>query len=212
MIKTTGNKSFLSGAPTSSVSSNSLDDKQPRVNITGPTDSGGPGGDAAMRNEFSPPQNAPSVSYEKVYVKDLSVEVPNGPHIFMQLSEAPQNETQLNITASNFSPGYYELVITSTVRTLLKNRIVFSVEVAQAGIFQVLNVPAEHIDSLMGVHCCQFLYPYLRATVADVVTRAGFPPLYLPFISFDAFYAQKKKELEASGQLGPMVLQTSPAP
>jgi preprotein translocase subunit SecB len=38
------------------------------------------------------------------------------------------------------------------------------------------------------------VYPYLRGNVADLVTRAGFPPVHLAEINFQAMYEQQQAE------------------
>ncbi|MBL8382058.1 MAG: protein-export chaperone SecB [Burkholderiales bacterium] len=134
-------------------------------------------------------------NFEKIYVKDMSIEIPHAPAIFLE-TESPALETQLNIDANNFSDGMYEVVVTATVTTRLKERVVFLVELRQAGIFEIRNFPQDQIDPLLGIHCAGMLFPYLRANVADLVTRAGFPALHLPNVNFEAFYAQRVQQME----------------
>jgi preprotein translocase subunit SecB len=152
----------------------------------------------------------PVFNLEKVYVKDMSIEIPNAPGIFAE-QEVPALETTLNINADQFQEGYVEVVVTATATTKLKDKVVFLVEVAQAGIFEMRNIPPEQVDPIVGIHCASIVFPYLRANVADMVTRAGFPALHLPNINFEAFYAQRLEQLrenEANGQAAP----TTPAP
>lgn len=147
---------------------------------------------------------------EKVYVKDMSIEIPHAPAIFSE-QEVPALETTLNINADQFQEGFYEVVVTATATTKAKDKVVFLVEVAQAGIFEMRNIPAEQLDPIVGIHCASMIFPYLRANVADLVTRAGFPALHLPNINFEAFYAQRLEQLrrnEANGQPAP----NAPAP
>lgn len=134
-------------------------------------------------------------NFEKIYVKDMSIEIPHAPAIFLE-TEPPALDTQLNIDAQNFADGMYEVVVTATLTTKLKERVVFLVEVRQAGIFEIRNVPQDQIDPLVGIHCAGMLFPYLRANVADVIVRAGFPALHLPNVNFEAFYAQRMQQLE----------------
>lgn len=152
----------------------------------------------------------PVFNLEKVYVKDMSIEIPNAPGIFAE-QEVPALETTLNINADQFREGYVEVVVTATATTKLKDKVVFLVEVAQAGIFEMRNIPPEQVDPIVGIHCASIVFPYLRANVADMVTRAGFPALHLPNINFEAFYAQRLEQLrenEANGQAAP----NTPAP
>ena len=96
----------------------------------------------------------------------------------------------------------YEVVVTATVTTKLKERVVFLVEIRQAGIFEIRNFPQDQIDPLLGIHCAGVLFPYLRANVADVVSRAGFPALHLPNVNFEAFYAQRLQQMEEARRNG----------
>jgi preprotein translocase subunit SecB len=144
-------------------------------------------------------QHQPVVTPEKIYVKDMSIEIPHAPQIFLE-QEPPGLETQLNISAANFAEGLYEVVVTATVTTRIRDKVVFLVELGQGGIFQLRNIPAEQIDAVVGVHCASVLYPYLRANVSDLITRAGFPALHLPIVNFDTFYAQRVQEAQAAQQ------------
>lgn len=152
--------------------------------------------------------NQPTLNYEKIYVKDMSIEVPHAPSIFFE-QDAPALETQLNVEANNFSEGLYEVVVTATVSTKLKDKVVFLVEVSQGGIFQIRNFPADQIDPLIGIHCASVLYPYLRANVADLVSRAGFPALTLPIVNFEAFYTQRQQQAQGA-EPGPSTIITGP--
>jgi len=140
-------------------------------------------------------------NFDKIYVKDMSIEIPHAPAIFLE-TEPPALETQINLDASNFSEGMYEVVVTATVTTRLKERVVFLVEIRQAGIFEIRNFPQDQIDPLLGIHCAGILFPYLRANVADVVSRAGFPALHLPNVNFEAYYAQRLQQLEEARRSG----------
>jgi len=139
-------------------------------------------------------QNAqPVFGIEKLYVKDISVEVPNAPEIFLE-REAPQVEIQLNSAGRAIGDGAYEVLLTVTVTAKLGEKTVFLVEVGQAGIFRVLNVPNEQIEPLIAVACPNILFPYARETVSDAVTRAGFAPVVLQPVNFEAMYMQRLQE------------------
>jgi preprotein translocase subunit SecB len=138
-------------------------------------------------------QQAPAFGIEKIYVKDLSLEIPNAPQIFMERT-APQVGIELNNTASKLDEGVFEVVTTVTVTSKIEEKTVFLVEVAQAGIFQVQNVPEENLEIILAVTCPNIIFPYLREVVSDLVTRAGFPPVLLNPINFEALYAQQKMQ------------------
>jgi preprotein translocase subunit SecB len=132
---------------------------------------------------------------EKLYVKDLSLEVPHAPGIFLE-RETPQIELQLNTSSTPVEEGVFEVVVTVTVTAKLaeKDKVLFLVEAKQAGIFQVRNIPNGETEPILAVVCPNILYPYLREVVSDVVVRAGFAPVILNPINFDALYQQQKQK------------------
>ena len=138
---------------------------------------------------------APVFSIEKLYVKDLSLEIPHAPGIFLE-REQPQIELQLNSQAIGVENGVFEVSVTVTVTARLaeKDRVMFLIEAKQAGIFQLLNLPPEETDTVLGVVCPNILYPYLREVVSDVSVRAGFAPVLLNPINFEVLYQQQKQQ------------------
>ena len=134
---------------------------------------------------------------EKLYVKDLSVEVPNAPEIFLE-HDAPQVEISLNTSGRPVGEGAFEVVLTVTVTAKLGEKTVFLVEVGQAGVFRIVNVPEEQMEPLMAVACPNILFPYARETISDAVTRAGFQPVVLQPVNFEAMYLQRMQERTAS--------------
>jgi len=145
-------------------------------------------------------QPQPQFQIEKLYVKDLSLEVPNAPEVFLQI-ENPQLEVQVQNDAKQFAEGMFEVSVTVTVTARSGEKTLFLAEVAQAGIFQVRGVPAEDLDPLLGIGCPTILYPYAREAVSDLVTRAGFPPVVLAPISFEQLYVQQQqRKAAAAGQ------------
>ncbi|HWU82529.1 MAG TPA: protein-export chaperone SecB [Methylophilaceae bacterium] len=130
---------------------------------------------------------------EKIYVKDMSLEIPNAPQIFIQ-RETPQIGIELSNTANMLEEGVFEVTITVTVTSKIEDKTVFLIEVAQAGIFQIRNVPAENLEIIASVTCPNILFPYARETVSALSVRAGFPPVLLNPINFEALYAQQKQQ------------------
>jgi preprotein translocase subunit SecB len=154
---------------------------------------------AEENQQANPQEVAQSVfNIEKIYVKDLSLEIPNAPQVFLQ-KDAPQVNIELQNKASVVDDGIYEVLLTITVTAKIEDKVAFLVEVAQAGIFQVRNVPQDAMDGLMSVTCANILFPYAREAVSDMVTRAGFPPVVLNPINFEAIYMQRKQQ-EAAQQ------------
>ncbi len=135
----------------------------------------------------------PVFSIEKIYVKDLSLEIPNAPQVFMT-NEAPQLEVQLTQGVQALEGALYEVTLTVTVTAKAGDKTVFLVEAAQAGIFQIRNVPQSDIDPILGMVCPNVLFPYARETVSDTVNRAGFPPVLLAPVNFEGLYQQRLAE------------------
>ncbi|MBU1365329.1 MAG: protein-export chaperone SecB [Gammaproteobacteria bacterium] len=140
----------------------------------------------------------PVFGIEKLYVKDLSVEVPNAPEIFLE-REQPQVEIQLNTGGRAVGENVYEVVLTVTVTAKLGEKTVFLVEVGQAGIFRIQNVPEEQLEPLIAVACPNILFPYAREAVSDAVSRAGFQPIVLQPVNFEGMYMQRLQQQEQSG-------------
>ena len=146
-------------------------------------------------------QQQPVFGIEKIYVKDLSLEMPNAPQVFLD-RETPQIGIEVHNSAAALGEGVFEAVITVTVTSKIGEKTVFLVEVAQAGIFQIHNVPQENMDGVLGVACPNILFPYAREVVSDLVTRAGFPPVLLNPINFEAIYLQQKQQQQAAAEAG----------
>ena len=140
----------------------------------------------------------PVFGIEKIYVKDVSLEIPNAPQVFLE-RETPEVGIELHNAAAAIGDGVFEAVITVTVTSKLEDKTVFLVEVAQAGIFQIRNVPDEAVEGILGVTCPNILFPYAREAVSDLVTRAGFPPVLLSPINFEALYVQQKQHQPQAG-------------
>jgi preprotein translocase subunit SecB len=141
-------------------------------------------------------EQQPQFGIEKIYVKDLSLEIPNAPQVFLELDN-PQIEISVhNGAAALDQSGLYEAVLTVTVTAKLQDKTAFLVEVAQAGIFRILNLPAAEVDAVLGVLCPNTLLPYARETVASLLTRAGFPPVVLQHMSFDAAYQERLRQMQ----------------
>ena len=144
----------------------------------------------------------PVFQIQRVYLKDVSLEQPNSPEILLQ-TEQPNVDIQLGVETKPVADGLYEVTVTATVHTKIQDKTVFMVEAKQAGIFEVRNIDAEQLGSVLGIACPQIVYPYLRGNVADVIQRAGFPPVHLAEINFQAMYQQ---QAEAASQAAPQTI------
>ncbi len=136
----------------------------------------------------------PVFQIQRVYLKDLSLEQPNSPGIFLE-QEGPSIEVSLDVGAEKLADSIYESTVTITVTAKIKDKVAFLVEGKQAGIFEARNIPAEQLDPMLGIGCPNIIYPYLRANIADVITRSGFPPIHLAEINFESFYTQRLQAL-----------------
>jgi len=138
-------------------------------------------------------QAQPAFSIEKIYVKDASLEIPNAPQIFTDRTQ-PQVNIELGNSAQALEAGVFEVAIKVTVTSKIEDKTVFLVEVTQAGIFQIRNVPEENLEMIVGITCPNILFPYAREAVSDLVVRAGFMPILLNPINFEALFAQQKQQ------------------
>jgi preprotein translocase subunit SecB len=138
----------------------------------------------------------PTFNMQRVYVKDLSLEMPNAPHIFLE-QETPKVEVNINVGGQRLAETVFESTITVTVTTRVNDKVLYLVEATQAGIFELANIPPEQMDPILGIVCPTMLYPYLRATVADAITRTTLPPLHLAEMNFQGLYEQRLAELSA---------------
>jgi preprotein translocase subunit SecB len=132
----------------------------------------------------------------------VSLEQPNSPEILMQ-QEQPSVDIQLGVETKPVVEGIFEVTVTATVHTKIQDKTVFMVEAKQAGIFEVRNIDPEQLGSILGIACPQIVYPYLRGNVADVIQRAGFPPVHLAEINFQAMYQQ---QAEDASQAAPQII------
>jgi preprotein translocase subunit SecB len=140
----------------------------------------------------------PVFQIQRIYLKDLSLEQPNSPSI-LTAQEQPTLDVQLGVGAEQVVDGIMEITVTATVTTKIDDKVVFLVEGKQAGIFEIRNLPEDQMGPVVGIACPQIIYPYLRGNIADVIQRAGFPPVHLAEINFQAMYEQQQ-QAEATPQ------------
>jgi preprotein translocase subunit SecB len=150
-------------------------------------------------------ENQAVYSIEKLYVKDLSLEVPNAPQIFLE-REAPQVDVQLHHTSTRVDEGVYQTELTVTVTAKVGDKTMFLVEANQAGIFAIRNIPDADMTPILAIANPNILYPYAREVISDAVTRAGFPPVLLNPVNFEALYqAQLNQEAQNAAAATPAV-------
>jgi preprotein translocase subunit SecB len=143
-------------------------------------------------------EGTPVFQIQRMYLKDLSLEQPNAPHILLE-QQQPQVDINLTLSAENVTDGIYEVCVTATVNTKVGDKTLFLVEAKQAGIFEIRHVPQDQVEGILGIVCPQMVYPYLRAIVSDVCTRAGFPPVLLTEVNFQAMFEAQQAQRAAQG-------------
>ena len=141
----------------------------------------------------------PMFQIQRIYLKDLSLEQPNSPRILLEQGQ-PQVEINLTLGAGPIADGMYEVTVMATVTTKVNDKTLFLVEAKQGGIFEIRNIPEEQLKQILGIACPNIVYPYLRAIVSDVCTRAGFPPVVLSEVNFQAMY--EAQQAQAKAQIG----------
>ena len=150
--------------------------------------------------------NQPVFQIQRMYLKDLSLEQPNSPQILLE-QQQPAVDINLGVSAEGVSDGIFEVCVTATVTTKVGDRTLFLIEAKQAGIFELRDLPEDQMQAILGIACPGMVYPYLRAIVSDVCTRAGFPPVLLSEVNFQAMFEAQQQQLaaQANGGAAPTV-------
>jgi len=146
----------------------------------------------------------PVFQIQRVYLKDISLEQPNAPEILLNQGE-PKLEVQVDIQAKQLDDVNFHVTLIGSVTTKIEDKVLFLVEAQQSGIFEIRNMPDEQMNPLLAIACPTILFPYLRANIADMISRAGFQPVHLAEINFHALYEQRmaqSAQAEASNDSG----------
>jgi preprotein translocase subunit SecB len=141
----------------------------------------------------------PVFQIQRVYLKEASLEQPNSPAILLE-QQQPTVDIQLGVETALAAEGVYEVAVTATVHTKIGDKTVFLAECKQGGIFEIRNIPEDQMGAILGIACPQIVYPYLRGNAADLITRAGFPPVHLAEINFQAMYEQQQAQQAPAAQ------------
>ncbi|MDP4302522.1 protein-export chaperone SecB [Leptothrix discophora] len=147
-----------------------------------------------MADEQAATGEAPVFQIQRVYLKDLSLEQPNSPQILVEQGQ-PNVDINLQVEVAPIAEGMFEVAVTATVTTTLGERTLFLCEAKEAGIFEIRNIDPEQMQPILGIACPGIVYPYLRAVVADVISRAGFPPVHLAEVNFQAMYEAQQGQV-----------------
>jgi preprotein translocase subunit SecB len=148
-------------------------------------------------SEANAAEQQPHFNIEKVYIKDLSVEVPHAPEIFLE-REAPSIDLKLNNEHAQVADEVFEATVTAVVTAKVKDKVVFLIEAKQAGVFRLRNIVDAERESVLEVLCPNILFPYLREIVSESAVRAGFLPVLLNPVDFGVLYAQQKQQAAAT--------------
>jgi preprotein translocase subunit SecB len=144
------------------------------------------------------PPSPPRFVVKGQYIKDLSFENPHAPGSLLAFKDKPNLEVSVDLKAQKIKDDLYELVMLLSARASHDSNTLFLVELAYSGIFQLINVPEEHVEPLLLVDAPFVLFPFARRVVSDVSRDGGFPPLMLEPIDFHSLYRQNKEAVKKS--------------
>jgi preprotein translocase subunit SecB len=138
----------------------------------------------------------PAVALQTVYIKDLSFEAPKGPFLPAQVND-PKISLNLSTMSSSVGQDAHEVILSVTIEAKSGDVAVYLAEVKQAGVFLVRGFGVDETRRILGSFAPNILFPYIRQTVSDVVTKGGFPPFLLPHVNFDALFERSLQEQAA---------------
>ena len=143
-------------------------------------------------------------SIQKIYVKDVSFEVPGAPQVFSEPGQ-PQLELNLNQKVGRVGDGLFEVILGITLTCKLTDKTIYLAEIQQAGLFSLAGFDDRTLDMMLGTYCPNVLFPYARQFLGELVAQGGFPPFYLQPINFEALYAEglrRRAEQGAAAEIG----------
>lgn len=152
-----------------------------------------------MTENTPSPEKAPSFAIKGQYVKDISFESPNAPQSLFAANNAPKIEVNVELKAQKLQDNIFETTLHITARSTSEGNALFLADVAYAGIFEINNIPQEHVEPLIMVDCPFVLFPFARRVISDLTRDGGFPPLMLDPIDFHALYTQNKERIKSGG-------------
>jgi preprotein translocase subunit SecB len=130
------------------------------------------------------------IGIQKIYVKDFSFESPHTPAVFTKSDWSPKTNLNLRSSHTPGSDNNHEVVLTVTIEAKEDEQVFFLVELQQAGLFHIAGYSDDEFKAIVGSYCPNILFPYARESVANIVSKGGFPEFLLQPINFDALYAQ----------------------
>lgn len=143
----------------------------------------------------------PVFQLQRCYLKDVSLEMPNAPEILLQpASQEPQVDIQFEVSNRVIVESLYDVAVRATITVKLVDRVIILTECKQSGIFTIAGLLADQVNHICNVLCPTIIYPYLRANLADLMTRANIPPVHLPEVNFEILYQQRLADEQAKAQ------------
>lgn len=143
------------------------------------------------------------IAIQKIYVKDFSFESPHTPDIFAKTNWSPKTDLNLRSSHTTGTDNNHEVVLTITIEAKEDEQTFFLVELQQAGLFHITGYDEAEFKAIVGSYCPNILFPYARESVANIVSKGGFPEFLLQPINFDALYAQGMAQAQAQAQKQP---------
>jgi preprotein translocase subunit SecB len=151
--------------------------------------------------QAAPEASQSELNLQNIYIKDASFEAPNGPNL--QVSEwNPQFGMNMNTSASLVAENVHEVVLSITLEAKVGDKVAYLAEVKQAGLFLIRGFEVEDLRRILGAFCPNTLFPYVRASISDLVAKGGFPPFLLPPVNFDQLFAQSMEAAARQAQQG----------
>lgn len=136
---------------------------------------------------------------ERCYMKDASLEMPHAPELFVTpLQQQPTVDMQFEVSIKKLDDAHREVTVRATVTIKADQNVLLLAEVKQAGIFQIRGFNDEQMAHISNVICPTIVYPYLRANVADLITRTTMAPVNLPEMNFEMLYQQRLAQQAAT--------------
>jgi preprotein translocase subunit SecB len=141
----------------------------------------------------------PTFDMRRVYLKDASLEIPNAPEVFLDAND-PKVHIEVSIENQVLGNDAYDVTVSVTATATIEEKTFFLVEAKQAGIFEITNLAEEQLEKILNIVCPSMIFPYLRANVSDLLTRATLPPLYLAEINFEQLHQAQLEQMHATKQ------------
>lgn len=157
--------------------------------------------------ETSPPADVAiaKVQYRivRIYLKGASSEVPNMASVPRQ-AISPHVGVDMQTMANPAGAGMLECVLRIALHARLEGKTIFLVEVSVAGVFELDISNMEDAQRFVRKIAPSVLFPFARRDLASLSVAAGFQPVLLDHIDFDAMLEQVIASQRLTRQPTPM--------